>query len=462
LGRGATAGHADTFANVCDGPRPPLQNLVMSSLAVLHASELVTLSGPKRPRFGAELSEVGIVRDGGMLVRDGKIEKIGPSDEIEKDVGDAEVLDAGGRVVMPGFVDAHTHLVFAGNRLDDFERRSRGETYEQIAKAGGGIWSTVEKTRAASELDLLAQAKKHANWFLRCGTTTVEAKSGYGLTVEDELKILRVMRQLNASRDTIRESRIPSTAPVRIDAAETEAVPEIVPTFLGAHAVPRGMSLDEYIEFVITEMLPRITAEKLAEFCDVFCERGYFDIDQTRKILSEAKKLGLSLRGHVDQLTNSGGARLMAELGATTADHLEQTDEQGIAALKKANVQPVLLPGSVYALGSSRYPRAREMIEAGLAVVLATDFNPGSSPTPSMPMILSLACTQMKMSPAEAVTASTVNAAYSLNRGEKIGSLEPGKLANFVTFDCEDYRELAYWFGIPQTHAVFVKGERVL
>ena len=437
----------------------------MGSLAVLHASQLVTLAGPKRPRVGTELSSLGIIRNGGMLIRNGKIERVGPSDEIEKDVGDAEVLDVGGRLVMPGFVDAHTHLVFAGNRLDDFERRSRGETYEQIAKAGGGIWSTVEKTRAASELDLLAQAKKHANWFLRCGTTTVEAKSGYGLTVDDELKILRVMRQLNASRrasDGIRESRIPSIAAVRIDAAETEAVPEIVPTFLGAHAVPRGMSLDEYIEFVITEMLPRITAEKLAEFCDVFCERGYFDIDQTRKILSEGKKLGLSLRGHVDQLTNSGGARLMAELGATTADHLEQTDEQGIAALKKANVQPVLLPGSVYALGSSRYPRAREMIEAGLAVVLATDFNPGSSPTPSMPMILSLACTQMKMSPAEAVTASTVNAAYSLNRGEKIGSLEPGKLANFVTFDCEDYRELAYWFGIPQAHAVYIKGERAL
>jgi len=411
------------------------------------------------------LSSLGIIRNGGMLIRNGKIERVGPSDEIEKDVGDAEVLDVGGRLVMPGFVDAHTHLVFAGNRLDDFERRSRGETYEQIAKAGGGIWSTVEKTRAASELDLLAQAKKHANWFLRCGTTTVEAKSGYGLTVEDELKILRVMRQLNASRrasDGIRESRIPSIAAVRIDAAGTEAVPEIVPTFLGAHAVPREMSPEEYIEFVITEMLPRITAEKLAEFCDVFCERGYFDIDQTRKILSEGKKLGLSLRGHVDQLTNSGGAKLLADMGATTADHLEQTDEQGIAALKKANVQPVLLPGSVYALGSSRYPRAREMIEAGLAVVLATDFNPGSSPTPSMPMVLSLACTQMKMSPAEAITASTVNAAYSVNRGDRIGSLEPSKIANFVTFDCEDYRELAYWFGMPQTFSVYIKGERVM
>jgi imidazolonepropionase len=410
----------------------------MTSLAVLHAAQLVTLTGPKRPRVGTELSELGIIPDGGMLVRDGKIEEVGLSDEIENNVGDAEVVDARGRVVMPGFVDAHTHLVFAGNRLEDFERRSRGETYEQIAKAGGGIWSTVEKTRAASEHDLLAEAKKHANWFLRCGTTTVEAKSGYGLTVEDELKILRVLRQLQG------------------------AVPlEIVATFLGAHAVPRDLSPDEYLGVVITEMLPRVTAEQLAEFCDVFCERGYFDIDQSRKILFAAKKLGLSLRGHVDQLTNSGGAKLMAEMGATTADHLEQTDEQGIAAMKKANVQPVLVPGSVYALGSSRYPHAREMIEAGLAAVLASDFNPGSSPTPSIPMVLSLACTQMKMSPAEAITASTVNAAYSLTRGDKIGSLEPGKVANFVIFDCEDYRELAYWFGMPQTLAVYVRGDCV-
>ena len=411
----------------------------MNSLAVLHASQLVTLTGAKRARIGPELSELGIIRDGGMLIRNGTIERVGASDEIERNIGDAEVVDAGGRVVMPGFVDAHTHLVFSGNRLDDFERRARGETYEQIAKAGGGIWSTVEKTRAASELDLLTRSKKHANWLLSCGTTTVEAKSGYGLTVEDELKILRVMRQLN------------------------EEVPlEIVPTFLGAHAIPWKLSPDEYLDVVITEMLPHVTAEKLAEFCDVFCERGYFNIDQSRKILSAAKKVGLSLRGHVDQLTNSGGAKLMAEMSATTADHLEQTDEQGIAALKKANVQPVLLPGSVYALGSSRYPRAREMIEAGLAIVLATDFNPGSSPTPSMPMVLSLACTQMKMSPAEAITASTVNAAYSLDRGDKIGCLEPGKLANFVIFDCEDYRELAYWFGMPQTHSVYIRGDCVL
>ncbi len=297
------------------------------------------------------------------------------------------------------------------------------------------------------------QAKKHAEWFLRCGTTTVETKSGYGLTLEDELKILRVMRSLNEQ------------SPL-----------EIVPTFLGAHAVPRtvaqtilpasqdsqtGLSASRYIDLVIDEMLPRVVKEKLAEFCDVFCERGYFDTEQSRRILTTATKLGLKLRIHADQLSNLGGAKLAAELETTTADHLEKTDGHGIAALKSAGVQPVLLPGSVYALGSPDYPRAREMIEAGLAVVIATDFNPGSSPTASMPMILSLACTQMKMSPAEAITAATINAAYSLDRGDKIGSLERGKLANFSVFDCEDFRELAYWFGIPQAHSVYVKGERV-
>jgi imidazolonepropionase len=410
----------------------------MDSLAVLHASQLITLAGPKRPRVGAEMSELAVIRDGGMLIREGKIDAVSSSEDVAKNAGDAEVIDAGGRLVLPGFVDAHTHLVFAGNRLNDFERRARGETYEQIAKAGGGIWSTVEKTRSANGEDLFNQAQTHAEWFLRCGTTTIEAKSGYGLRVEDELKILRVMQRLNKQTPL-----------------------EIVPTFLGAHAVPRKMDADEYIEIVIDEMLPRIASEKLAEFCDVFCERGYFTIEQSRRILTAARKLGLRLRIHADQLTDSGGAQLAGELKATTADHLEKTDEQGIAAMKSVGVQPVLLPGSVYALGSTAYPRAREMIDAGLAVVLATDFNPGSSPTPSMPMILSLACTQMKMSPAEAITASTINAAYSLNRGDKIGSLERGKLANFSIFDCEDYRELAYWFGIPQTHSVYVKGERV-
>jgi imidazolonepropionase len=413
----------------------------MSSLAVLHAAQLVTLAGAKRPRVGSEISELAIIAVGGMLIRDGTIAAVGSSDEIARNLPDeCEVADARGRVVLPGFVDAHAHPVFAGDRLDDFERRAQGDSYEQIAAAGGGIWSTVEKTRAASEIDLFEQAKKHASWFLKCGTTTVEAKSGYGLTVDDELKILRVIRRLN-----------------------DETPLEFVPTFLGAHAIPHEdrQSPERYVDLVVNEMLPRIAKEKLAEFCDVFCEQGYFDIEQSREILTAAKKLGLKLRIHADQLSNSGGAKLAGELKATTADHLEKTEEQGIAAMKSGGVQPVLLPGSVYALGSTCYPRAREMIEAGLAVVIATDFNPGSSPSPSMPMMLSLACTQMRMSPAEAITASTINAAHSLGRGDKIGSLEPGKLANFSIFDCEDYREIAYYFGFPQTHSVYVGGRCV-
>jgi imidazolonepropionase len=411
------------------------------SIALLHASQLVTLAGPPRARRGKELSELGIISDGAFVAAGGKITHVGKSTEIEKLCdGETEVIDARGCIVLPGFVDAHTHLVFAGNRLDDFEARARGETYEQIAKRGGGIQITVRATRAASEDELCALAKRRASWFLRNGTTMVEAKSGYGLTLEDELKILRVIQ------------RVGKETPL-----------ETVPTFLGAHAVPAEFREDRagYISLIIEEMLPRIARERLAEYCDIFCERDYFDVEDVRRILTAAKQHGLKLRMHVDQLTNGGGAKLAAELGATTADHLEQTAADGISALAKANIQPVLLPGSVYALGSKKYPDARAMIDAGLAVILATDFNPGSSPSPSMPMMLSLAVTQMRMSPAEAVAAATVNAAASLNRVDEIGSLEVGKLANFAICDCEDYRELAYWFGISLVRDVFVRGERV-
>ena len=413
----------------------------MKTLAVLGASQLVTVAGPQRARVGPELGELAIIADGGMLVRDGVIVAAGVSDEIRRQMpSDAEVVDAGGRVVLPGFVDAHTHPVFAGNRVAEFEMRSRGARYEEIAASGGGIRSTVRKTRGATEDELRDQAARHARWFLQCGTTTIEAKSGYGLSLADELKILRVIRDL---------------------AAQTSL--ELVPTFLGAHAIPEEYAgnTEGYARLVINEMLPRVAAEGLAEYCDVFCERGYFDVETSRGVMQAAQRHKLRLRMHVDQLTNSGGAALAAELGAATADHLEQTESDGIQALKQAGVQPVLLPGSVYALGKTRYPRAREMIQAGLAVVLATDFNPGSSQTPSIPMILSLAATQMKMTPAEGVTAVTVNAAYSLQRGDRIGSLEPGKLANFAIFDCVDYREIAYYFGLPQTHSVYVRGQRV-
>jgi imidazolonepropionase len=342
--------------------------------------------------------------------------------------------------VLPGFVYAHAQPVFAGTRADEYEERARGASYQEIAARGGGIRSTVRRTREASLEDLIAAGKRYAEWFLRTGTTTVEAKSGYGLTTEDELKILRAVRQL-----------------------KDETPLELVPTFLGAHDVPNEYRSrrEEYIELVTEEMLPRVAQEKLAEYCDVFCEEKVFTIDESRRILEAARRLGLGIRLHADQLTLSGGAHLAAELKATTADHLEHTDASGIAALKSAGVQPVLLPGSVYALGSSRYPAAREMIEAGLAVVLATDFNPGSSPTPSMPMILSLASTHMKMTPAEGLTAATINAAYSLGRGDELGSIETSKRADFVIHDSADYREVAYFFGVEHACEVFIKGSRV-
>jgi imidazolonepropionase len=387
------------------------------------------------------MRDLSIIRDGGMLVQDGRVVRTGPSDEIARALPpEAKIIDASGMVVLPGFVDAHAHPVFGGDRVDEFEMRTQGATYEQIAESGGGIRSTVRKTRAASEEELLAKGKKHAAWFLKGGTTTVEAKSGYGLTVEDELKLLRVIRRLN-----------------------TDTPVEFVPTFLGAHAIPDEFrnAPGQYVALVIHKMLPRVVEEQLAESCDVFCESGYFDIEESEGILRAAQEFGLRLRMHVDQLTNSGGAFLAARLRAATADHLEQVNAAEIAALMEAGVQPVLLPGSVYALGKTRYPPAREMIEAGLGVVLATDFNPGSSPTPSMPIVLSLAATQMKMTPAECVTAATVNAAYSLNRGDRIGSIEPGKLANFALYDCPDYREIVYYFGVSQTHSAYVRGERV-
>jgi imidazolonepropionase len=400
---------------------------------VIGCSELVTLTGPRRARIGAELRELGIVRDGALLVREGRIARVGTRREIERDAD--EVIDAGGRVVMPGFVDAHTHPVFAGNRADEFEMRAEGATYQELAAGGGGIRSTVRRTRAASEDELAAVASRYTGWFLRNGTTTIEAKSGYGLTVEDELKLLRVIAGIRPLR--------------------------VVPTFLGAHEVPdeyRGRRA-EYFRIVIEEMLPR--AAEIARYCDVFCEPRVFPVEDARKVLVAARRQGLGLRMHADQLENGGGAMLAAELGAATADHLECTDAAGIAALKSAGVQPVVLPGSVYVLGSKRYADARGMIEAGLGIVLATDFNPGSSPTASMPMMLSLASTQMKMTVAEGITASTINAAYSLGLGGEIGSLEVGKSADFVIHDCRDHRELGYFFGMDTAREVYIRGERV-
>ena len=408
------------------------------SLAITGASQLVTLAGPRRPRVGAEMRELAIINDGAMLIRDGRVVQTGARGEIEPLIdADCEVVDAGKRVVMPGFVDAHTHPVFAGNRADEFEMRAAGKSYQEIAASGGGIRSTVLKTRAASEDELFVASRRYSEWFLRSGTTTVEAKSGYGLTPEDELKMLRVIRRLDEE------------TPLRY-----------VPTFLGAHAVPDEYknNREAYVDLVVGEMIPQVARAGLARFCDVFCEGGAFDVDESRGILQAAQAYGMGLRVHAEQFSQSGGSRLAAELGAITADHLECAGASEISALKSANVQPVLLPASVMMLGSHRYPDARAMIDAGLAVVLATDFNPGSSPAPSMLLVLTLASTQIKMSPAEAVAAATINAAYSLGLGDEIGSLESGKRADFVIHDCDDYRELGYFAGIEHPGAVYVEG----
>ena len=412
----------------------------MGDLAIVNCRQLVTLAGPLRPRTGPEMRQLAILPDGALLARAGRILNVGARAEIERLASpDAEYVDAGGRVLLPGFVDAHTHPVFAGNRADEFEKRAEGATYADIAARGGGIRSTVRRTRGASETDLLATARRYRAWFLRGGTTTIEAKSGYGLSLDAELKILRVIRALGA-----------------------EGSLRLVPTFLGAHEVPdeyRGRRSD-YIRLLIEEMLPAVWREGLAESCDIFCEPSVFPAEEARRILQAARTLGFRVRMHADQFSADEGSLVAAAVGADTADHLEATTERGWDALAAAHVQPVLLPASVYCLGSGRYPAARQMIERGLAVTLGTDFNPGSSPTTSMPLVLSLAVTQMKLTCAEVITAATMNAACSLRRGESMGSLEAGKLADCVIHDCEDYRELPYFFGRDTAHAVFIHGVR--
>jgi imidazolonepropionase len=410
-----------------------------SELAVVNCAQIVTLAGPSRPRVRSEMRELSVISDGAMLIRDGVIQSVGKREQIEPLLSSKTVIvDAGGRILLPGFVDAHTHPVFAGNRADEFEQRSEGATYEKIAAGGGGIRSTVRRTREASEARLLDAGRRYEEWFLRAGTTTIEAKSGYGLSLEGELKLLRVIRRLNEE------------GPLRY-----------VPTFLGAHEIPdeyRGKTR-AYVDLIINEMLPAVAEHHLAEYCDVFCEPGIFDVSTSAEILRAGRGLGMGIRIHADQLSRSGGAEMAAQLQAATVDHLEQIDTAGIRALSQANIQPVLLPASAYTLGRKRFAPAREMIEAGLGVVLATDFNPGSSPTPSIPFVLSLASTQMKMTPAEAITATTVNAAYSLGRGAELGTLEAGKRADFVIHDCQHYREIAYFTGVESAEAVYINGK---
>ncbi|MGC9158962.1 MAG: imidazolonepropionase [Terracidiphilus sp.] len=409
------------------------------SVAVVNIGQLATLAGPARPRAGAELRELGLIENAALLIADGRIIAAGPYAELRAKIPpEAAVIDAGGRAVTPGFVDAHTHLVFAGNRAAEFDERIAGATYQQIAASGGGIARTVRQTRAANEDELLAVARRHRDWMLRAGTTTIEAKSGYGLEREAELKMLRVIERLDA-----------------------EGPARMVPTLLAAHTVPPEFAgrRGEYVRWIVEELIPEVAAAGLAQFCDAFCDEHAFTVEEARAVLSAARSHGMRLRIHAEQFRPGTGADLAAELGAATADHLETVTEQSLRRLKAAGVQPVLLPGSVFALGRRDYPPARRMIDEGLAIVVATDFNPGSSPIASMPFILSLSCLQMGLAPAEALTAATINAAWSLNLGHRAGSLEAGKQADFLIHEFEDYRELTYFIAAPARPRVFIAGK---
>jgi len=401
----------------------------LTRLFFRNAAQLVTLAGPPVPRRRAALGKLGIIAGGGLLTEGEKILRVGPSRSLEREARRlrAEAIDCSGLIVMPGFVDSHTHLVFAASRADDYEMRLLGKTYEEIARAGGGIQSSARKLRQASPAFLQQRALTFLQQMTAHGTTTVEVKTGYGLETAQELKMLRVIRAL-----------------------QTASPLEIVPTLLAAHALPlsfRGRSV-QYLDEVVRRLIPNVARQGLAEFIDCFCDRGAFSVDDCRRVLAAGKQFGLIPRIHAEQLARTGAARLGIKLDAASADHLDQLTAADIRALARSNVVATLLPGANFHLGLKNYPPARQLIEAGAAVALATDFNPGTSPTLNMQFILSLACTQMRMTPAEAITAATLNGACALRRSQRIGSLEPGKQADLIVLDVSDYREIPYYFAV--------------
>ncbi len=407
-------------------------------LIIKNIQELLTISPSLKDESG-----LGIIRNGAVAVKGTEIVWVGKTEELAEKFTlgrEAREIDARGRTVMPGLIDAHTHLVFAGSRENEFEQRIKGMSYLEIAEKGGGILSTVEATRKASSDELFSLARKRLDRMLSKGITTVEAKSGYGLSLQDEVKILQVIRSLRESH------------PV-----------EIIPTFLGAHTIPREFkdARSRYVDLVIEEMIPRVAQERLAEFCDVFCEEKAFTLEESRRILAKGKQYGLKPKIHADQLSPGRGAELAAEIGAFSADHLEYISRKGIEKMAEKGVAAVLLPGASFFLSMGKYPPAREMIEGGVAVCLATDLNPGSSMTESLPLIMTMGCTMFKMSPKEVIQGTTVHAARSAGCEERLGSLEAGKQADLLLLDIPNYRYLPYHFGVDHTELVIKKGRVV-
>ncbi|PGZ76539.1 imidazolonepropionase [Priestia megaterium] len=418
----------------------------MSSITYIkRASQLITVrGGTKEPKRAQDMSDIGIIEHGSVVVENGLITFVGSDVEAERYVhtlsGHINTIEASGKIVTPGLIDAHTHIVFGGSREKELEMRLNGAKYIDILKAGGGILQTTTSTREATEEQLIQETSKRLNRFLQYGVTTVEAKSGYGLTLEDELKQLRAAKKLDERH------------PI-----------DIVSTFMGAHAVPVEYkeNSDEFVRLVIEEMIPRVAEENLAEFCDVFCEEGVFTIEQSEQILEAGKVYGLKPKIHADEIVQFGGAELAAKVGAVSADHLLQASDEGIKQMAKSGVIAVLLPGTAFFL-MEKPANARKMMEAGVPVALSTDRNPGSSPTESLPFIMNLACLTMKMTPAEVLTACTINAAHAIGRADEVGSIEVGKKGDLVLFDAPNYQTLQYNYAVNLVDTVIKKGKVIV
>ena len=416
------------------------------NLIIHNAGQLVTCASGGKPKRGLSMLDVGIIENGAVAVADGKIVGVGNSNEILRKFDADQHIDAVGRVVCPGFVDPHTHIVYAGDRLNEFELKIKGADYLEILAIGGGIISTVKQTRVASEAELVGQSRIRLDKMLACGTTTVEIKTGYGLDTVTEMKMLAVIEELD----------------------KTHAA-TIVPTFLAAHAVPAEFksNANGYVDLICNTMLPRAWKwfvgshfyGRVPFFADVFCEKGAFDLAQSKHVLETARSMGFKLKAHVDEFTNLGGSRLVIEMGAASIDHLDTISDEEVKLLAASNTVGIVTPTVNFNLGSSHFADARKLIDAGCAVALSTDYNPGSAPCPSQPMAMAIACRYQKLLPSEALNAATVNAAYAIGVGEKMGSVEIGKHADLVIWELHDYREICYEFGVNSNRQVIKNGK---
>ena len=416
----------------------------MNPIWIKNAAQLATISGANKPRTREAMSDLGVIENGSLWIENGKIMAVGSTTELERIYGDraseADIVDATGRLVTPGLVDPHTHVAYGGSREREFEMRLEGATYMDIMNAGGGIHATTRMTREATEDELIEQTTRRLDSFLAHGVTTVEGKSGYGLDLETEIKQLRVMKRLN----------------------ETHPI-DLIPTFMGGHAVPREYKgrEDEYIDVLVNDMLPKVADEELAVFNDVFCEVGVFTPEQSERILLAGKELGLVPKIHADEIESYGGAELAAKVGAISAEHLLKASDEGVRLMAEAGVIACLLPATALYLREEA-AQGRAMIDAGVAVAISTDCNPGSSPTTSMPLVMNLACISMRLTPAEALVAATMNGACAIGMEEKVGSIEVGKQADIVMWHISNYQELQYLFGVNHVQSVWKKGVQVV